>query len=109
MSDLQAEWQREQQAAVARLQPLLPAFKELYFSPGQLGINGGDPAIKIELAQYLSDTFIDRHSQTVTVRQEVFEQIALRMKGLVDTMTGGTWVQPPDDGMSESEVQRAMT
>lgn len=89
----------ERQEARERLEPLLPAFKELKFTPAELGISGADEnAPLIDLAQFLSDCYSDRGSLTVTVQQAVFEKIALRMKGLVDTMTGGTWVQP-----SESE------
>lgn len=76
----------------AMLQLVLPAFKELYFTPEQLGMTGGDPDIKIELAQHLQDIFTDRSSMTITVQQDVFIELGKRIKALVESMQGGMWL-----------------
>lgn len=94
MTDLDALYQRELQAKAESLALVLPAFKELYFTPEQLGISGGDQDVKMELAQYLEDIFTDKHSLTITVQQEVFIALGKRIKELVEAMQGGTWVQP---------------
>jgi hypothetical protein len=89
--ELLAVWKAQQDDKAGQLQDIVAAFKGIELSPEQLGIFGGDQAVKMDLGQYLIDTFTERQSLTVTVQQEVFIEIGKRMKGLAEQLTGATW------------------
>lgn len=91
--ELMALWNERAKIKADALREVLPAFKGLTFTPEQLGISGGE-SVQMDLAEHLTDTFTGRRSLTVTVQQDVFVAIGLRLKEIAEQLQGATWSGP---------------